>query len=130
MKKLLLVLVCAIVVLVVDGCNSGSTGVGGSGSSTAYVRFQNTILDGGSPWNLGYGVRAGSAEYDGQLNFGNATPYYSIAPGTYALQMKASTGAWLTVTNSVKVTGTTGHWSVVMAGDWSTTVTFTLVQDY
>ena len=113
----------------VRSASQNITGIGGGGSSTAYVRFQNTILSGGQLWSIGYGVRAGTAEYDGALSYGSATPYYLISPGTYALQMKTATGSWQTVTTSVTVTATSGNWTVVMAGDWSATTTYSIVED-
>ena len=121
LKLLLAVFALTVTIAFLVGCSQPG--------STAYVRFQNNITSNGQPWNLGYGVRAGTAEYDGSLGYGSATPYYPIVPGTYSLQMKTSGGSWDTITTSVTVTETRGHWTVVMAGDWSTTLTFTIIED-
>lgn len=121
------------VLLSLGGCSNffGSS----STPQTAQVRIENLLTENGSPFEFLYGVRIGtnsSAEYDGVLAPGGVTPYYSLAPGTYSIEGKTSTGSWITISaSSGTLTATSGHFTIVLSGDLGTsnTATISTVQD-
>jgi hypothetical protein len=58
----------------------------------AQVRFQN----GTSDLEAYYGIGLGDAKYNGDFPPGMVTDYYRTEAGTYSVQLKTSTGSWVT----------------------------------
>jgi hypothetical protein len=69
------------------------TGCDTTDEKTADVMFMNNSTD----IVFHYGIALGQAKYEGVLNPGDYTDYYSTKTGTYTVKGKTNIGDWITV---------------------------------
>jgi hypothetical protein len=88
MKKNRIVLLLALASILLASCSFTP--------STSQVKIKNSITD----FQFLYGLRLGDAEFEGSLQPDQSTSYLAITPGSYYVEAKTSSAAWVEISSS------------------------------